>query len=63
MVHMPVLGTFVATGLALTVAAVCGLVAATPAHAEKADRNKPIHLEADRVTGLEPTRPGVIPDG
>ena len=41
---------FVATGLALTVAAVCGLVAATPAHAEKADRNKPIHLEADRVT-------------
>lgn len=41
---------FVATGLALTVAAVCALVAATPAHAEKADRNKPIHLEADRVT-------------
>lgn len=26
------------------------LVAAIPAHAEKADRNKPIHLEADRVT-------------
>lgn len=34
-------------------AAVGGLAAlalAAPAHAEKADRNKPIHLEADRVT-------------
>jgi lipopolysaccharide export system protein LptA len=32
----------------------CGLLAlalaVAPAHAEKADRNKPIHLEADRVT-------------
>ena len=27
-----------------------GLFAAHPAHADKADRNKPIHLEADRVT-------------
>ena len=26
------------------------LAVAVPAHAEKADRNKPIHLEADRVT-------------
>ena len=26
------------------------LFAASPAHAERADRNKPIHLEADRVT-------------
>ena len=26
------------------------LLVAAPAHAEKADRNKPIHLEADRVT-------------
>jgi lipopolysaccharide export system protein LptA len=26
------------------------LLTAAPAHAEKADRNKPIHLEADRVT-------------
>src|SRR3954471_1246247 len=36
-------------------AAVAGVLAATlftaaPAHAEKADRTKPIHLEADRVT-------------
>ncbi|MDB5903004.1 MAG: OstA-like protein [Betaproteobacteria bacterium] len=34
---------------------ICGLaaavlIAAAPAHAEKADRNKPIQLEADRVT-------------
>lgn len=33
---------------ALVAAGVCLL--ATPAHAEKADRNKAIHLEADRVT-------------
>ena len=33
------------------VAAIIGaLLFALPAHAEKADRNKPIHLEADRVT-------------
>jgi lipopolysaccharide export system protein LptA len=30
--------------------AVAALISAVPAHAEKADRNKPIHLEADRVT-------------
>jgi lipopolysaccharide export system protein LptA len=29
---------------------VAAIFAAAPAHAEKADRNKPIHLEADRVT-------------
>jgi lipopolysaccharide export system protein LptA len=29
---------------------VAALISAAPAHAEKADRNKPIHLEADRVT-------------
>lgn len=28
----------------------CALLLAAPVHAEKADRNKPIHLEADRVT-------------
>ena len=33
---------------ALTIAAV--LVLGAPAHAEKADRDKPMHLEADRVT-------------
>ena len=33
---------------ALTIAAV--LVLGVPAHAEKADREKPMHLEADRVT-------------
>lgn len=31
-------------------AALCVSVLATPVHAEKADRDKPIHLEADRVT-------------
>ena len=31
-------------------ALVCALFAAAPAHAEKADRNKPVNLEADRVT-------------
>jgi lipopolysaccharide export system protein LptA len=41
--HAKVLSTFVHGLLAL-------LLAAAPAHAEKADRNKPIHLEADRVT-------------
>ena len=35
--------SFLSLGLAL-------LLATTSAHAEKADRNKPIHLEADRVT-------------
>ena len=29
---------------------VLGLSSVVPAHAERADRNKPIHLEADRVT-------------
>jgi len=35
---------------ALGAAFLAALLAATPAHAEKADRTKPIHLEADRVT-------------
>ena len=35
---------------ACTAIALCALVLTVPAHAEKADRNKPIHLEADRVT-------------
>ena len=30
--------------------AAAALLATAPVHAEKADRNKPIHLEADRVT-------------
>jgi lipopolysaccharide export system protein LptA len=37
-----------ACGIVAVLAAV--LISAAPAHAEKADRNKPIHLEADRVT-------------
>ena len=31
-------------------AACCELLLATASHAEKADRDKPINLEADRVT-------------
>jgi lipopolysaccharide export system protein LptA len=34
----------------IAVAAVFAFGAVAPAHSEKADRNKPIHLEADRVT-------------
>ena len=34
----------------VVLAAAASLVIALPAHADKADRNKPIHLEADRVT-------------
>jgi lipopolysaccharide export system protein LptA len=34
----------------LLVGIAAALLFALPAHAEKADRNKPIHLEADRVT-------------
>ena len=35
---------------AVVLALAVALCAAVPAHAEKADREKPIHLEADRVT-------------
>jgi len=34
----------------MALVACCWLWAGVPAHAEKADREKPIHLEADRVT-------------
>jgi len=39
-----------AAARACSIAAIGFLLVAGPVHAEKADRNKPIHLEADRVT-------------
>jgi lipopolysaccharide export system protein LptA len=38
------------SALAAAVCASFALALSAPAHAERADRNKPIHLEADRVT-------------
>ena len=39
-----------AAARAWSLVALIALLVCSPAHAEKADRNKPIHLEADRVT-------------
>jgi lipopolysaccharide export system protein LptA len=41
---------FTTVARACKVVAVSAFLLAAPVHAEKADRNKPIHLEADRVT-------------
>ena len=38
------------TALNFAIATLLALGLAIPAHAEKADRNKPMHIEADRVT-------------